>query len=414
MTETLNLPQIVSAARADEFAAAANSGASTLYVPSKVSFKGTVAASLATQAVITWGTKPAAAVLQTNLDVDAPRVSEALERNAPLLTAIHLARTVIDAAGNDITDRARALAEAATASSSDLPQLGTGVSVGTNRTVMAVDHIPDFEKPRGLYPHPALDEAARPFYAGYDRMDVSKLRGRAPLGHRALGVGPLNPEGFGDKYSATGRALGMLLFELVQNTDLHARRTARGHTLPKSVRLVQLRGYSQTRTTMSQTSDRNDLSNYYQRVPSVGGDDQLRFLTVSVLDSGPGLARTLLARENEFSPTPDKELEYFLRALRMTSRGRTREPMRGMGLRRVQRFLSALGGYARIRSGRFEVYRDFTRFPYLEGADDERFWYGGLQRPSESPMLAGTSFTLVIPLPPLASTDTLWEVAGDD
>ena len=106
-------------------------------------------------------------------------------------------------------------------------------------------------------------------------------------------------------------------------------------------------------------------------------------------------------------------MQYFLRALRMTSSGSTREPMRGLGLRRVQTFVSALGGYARVRSGRYEVHRDFVLHPYSRADDNERAWYDGLRQPAAVDQLVGTAVTLVLPIPPASTVEELWRAAAD-
>ncbi|TDN92222.1 hypothetical protein EV279_1740 [Microbacterium sp. BK668] len=391
-------------------------GSRPLFIPKHVSYKNALSVSLVTQSVITWGVHPADGGLVTDIDLDDSRAAQDLARNTPLLAAFALATSVQTLDGVDITERAKALSRfTLTEWAADIPQLAQGITVGTDRAVMAVDHEPSVIRPRGIYPRPHLDEESRPLYAGRPWKDALELRGRRPLGHRVLGISGQNPEGWGDNYSATGSALGMLLFELLQNTDIHARRTVYGNPLPRSVRLLHVRGFSQERSVLVRSDPADTtLMNFYANAPAVAGNERLRFLVISVLDSGPGLAATLLRRENYTAPTsPTHELEYFLRALRMTSSGSTREPMRGLGLRRVQTFLTALGGFARIRSGRFEVQRNFASAPYQGPESDDRKWWGGVGAPTAKEKLAGTAFTLLIPVPPSAAADVLWRAAAD-
>lgn len=417
MPNDISLPAKVSAARVAALTSAVSDGTRRLVLPARPTYSSPLSVSLVTQAVLTWGTHPAASTVATDLDLNDPRAEEVLARNSPLLAATQLATTIETREGVNVTERVRAIASAALDLSSDLPQAGTGASVGSDRTIIAVDHVPDRDRPRGIYPRGQLDEAARPFFAGKIGMDTRGFRGRLPLGHRALAVGGQLPNSWGEKYAGAGSALGMILFELLQNTDIHARNTVYGKPLPRSVRLAHIRGIGQTRDVLARSEPANHhLMRFYSQAQAADGAaarDWLRFIVVSVIDSGPGLARTLLRRENIVAPSPRQEMQYFLRALRMTSSGSTREPMRGLGLRRVQTFVSALGGYARVRSGRYEVHRDFVLHPYSRADDNERAWYDGLRQPAAVDQLVGTAVTLVLPIPPASTVEELWRAAAD-
>ncbi|MCT9819285.1 hypothetical protein N3K63_03185 [Microbacterium sp. W1N] len=409
----------MSAGRAREIIDELTAGGSpALSVPKSLSYVNALSVTSIAQAVITWGTHPATSTLITDLDLEDVDAARVLSRNAVLMTAIELADEIQRPDGADVTDRCKALAAFTLRHwSSDVPQIASGVEVGTDRTVMAVDHEPALRSPRGMYPRGDLDEQARPFFAGRAHADVHQMRGRHPFGHRVLGVSGQRPPNWADRYAATGHALGVVLFELFQNTDLHARLSVHGKLLPKSVRLMHARGFAQTRDVLSRSDpDNRGLMEYFARTSArESGGHTARFLSVSVLDSGPGMAGTLLRRQNITRPeSPQQELTYFLRALRMTSGGSTREPMRGLGLRRVQSLLSALGGFARIRSGRFEIQRDFVRHPF-DGPDErESMWWGNVAEPRPTQKVAGTAITLLLPIPPLADAATLWEVASDD
>lgn len=414
LSMTIRVPTSITAERAARLTAEVVDGTRQLRVPARVSFKSGLSVSQVTQAIITWGVRPTPGVLVTDLDVSDPHASRTLARNTPLLAAIQLADTVQDEQGVDITTPIRALSTHTLETvTNDIPQLAMGTAVGSDRVVMAVDHNPRLTRPRGMYPLGPIDESSRPLYAGRLETDATQSRGRLPLGHRALGVSGQKPESWGSNYSAAGAALGMLLFELIQNTDIHARTTVDGKALPRSIRLLHVRSVSQPRTVLSRSEPENRALSNYLLTAGEPHRAQQRLLVVSVLDSGPGLAATMLRRENILaSPSPAHELRYLLRALRMTSSGSTREPMRGLGLRRVHTFLTALGGYAKVRSGRYELERDFLRFPYQDTGDSERSWWGGVQAPSVKPQLAGAAFTLVIPIPPGATAEQLWEAAA--
>ena len=351
MPDIVHIPAKVSGSRVVELTEEI-SGDSTrrLSVPTVIKYASAMSVATLVQTVITWGVHAADNTLVSDLNLSAPGTPRLLSRNAALLTAIELASRIEATDGRDITAACKELAATALERiSSDIPQLASGVEVGSDRTVMAVDHEPALRYPRGIYPRGPLDEQARPFYTGRIRSDVSELRGRYPLGHRVLGISGQRPENWADRYSAAGGALGMVLFELMQNTDIHARTSMAGKPLVRSVRLMHVRGFAQSVDVLTRSDPANRaLMEFYARAHASNPSASTpRFLAVSVLDSGPGLARTLLRRENIVSPSsPAHELRYFLRALRMTSSGSTREPLRGLGLRRVQTVLNELVSYA--------------------------------------------------------------------
>lgn len=412
--EPIKVSAKMDAAHAATLLAEVVDGSRPLYVPKGIAFSDSLSVATVVQAVITWGTRPADGILATNFDPQAEGAGADLARNTPLLTAILFADSVLSRDGRDITAAARSLcAFALTEYAADIPPVAGGVRLGTDRAVIAADHVYQLARPRGIYPLRSLDESSRPLYAGAGRGDMLALRGRLPLGHRALGVSGQKPQSWGEKYSATGSAFGMLLFELLQNTDIHATRSVRGGPLRRSVRLLHLRGVSQKREAVLASATGNQhLINFYAKLP-VSSGGQVRFLVASVIDSGPGLARTLLRRENIMVPTShDQERRYFLRAFRMTAGIRTGDPMRGLGLQRAQVFLTALGGYARVRSGRFEVQRDFIRDPFHGRSESERSWWGGVSEPPVREQVTGTAITLIIPIPPEADPESLWEAAA--
>lgn len=418
MPDTIRIPARVSGRRVAELSAElARDGARRLFIPVSISFQDAMSVASLVQSVITWGVHPADNTLVCDVDTASVSGARLLARNAALLVAIELASRIEAPNGRDITVSCKALASRTLhESSNDVPQLATGVTVGTDRTMMAVDHDPALRFPRGIYPRGPLDEQARPFFTGRLRTDVSQLRGRHPLGHRVLGVSGQRPEGWADRYSATGSALGMVLFELLQNTDIHARTNIQGKPLARSVRLMHVRGYAQSVDVLTRSDpDNRPLMEFYARTRSANQPSGvMRFLAVSILDSGPGLARTLMRRENILSPeSPAHELTYFLRALRMTSSGSTREPLRGLGLRRVQALLSELGGFARIRSGRFNIQRDFLQHPFGGADERESMWWGGVAAPTPREKTAGTALTLLLPIPPRAEAERLWRAAED-
>lgn len=350
-------------------------------------------------------------VIRVYMDfADTDAAARSLNRNVVLLTAILYANSVITDKEVDVTAAARRAALRAMGTATNIPTQASGVEVGAERAVVAADHVYGFNAPFGLYHYPAegaeptLHDDAHELYAR-DGVDPEQ-REQWPLGWRVLGMSPVfetrkqnEVEGFDKRASELGDAL----FELMQNTDDHARTDASGYPLKVSVRGVHARALNGTRETRIASTSHRDLAEYFSALPDeeyLTGDpsSRLRLVAVTVFDSGPGLAaKNLYARGHRGDVTAKIELPAMLNTLRRSDAGHA-GGMRGLGLSRVQRYLTNVGGYAMVRSGRYRLTRDFLRLPFAGDEDVREHWFGGVQEPSPMPRVRGTAITMVIPV----------------
>jgi hypothetical protein len=310
---------------------------------------------------------------------------------------------------------------------SQLPQKADGQSLGTSRSIIAVDHVTEFAAPQELYrfgwragrKSALIDEqtAAQYVHENLSGEALERLHEvRLPLGLKILQMSQLTPHSLGHNVE-TGSHLGRILFELVQNTHLHARHEVDGRSLERSVRLVHVRSIHQTRQKMLiANSEDPNLASYLKSLPSdlpVGHpasaevakaeSDLLRFVVVSVLDSGPGIgAKEAWASGMRSEISASTETQYLLEALRKDSAGMGR-PMRGIGLKRVQELLSEIGGYARMQTGNITLSRNFIGSHYGVVQDQSQAWnlttLGATRQPMQNPLrVSGTLITMVIPV----------------
>ena len=154
----------------------------------------------------------------------------------------------------------------------------------------------------------------------------------------------------------TDSAFGHLLYETYRNTEDHAKYDIVGNHIQHSYRIMQASFTSGTKERLTEATDGiKPLQQYINRFQTTHGRSQLTFLSLSVLDSGPGFAQsfTLLPLgELEF----DHEMEVTLKCF--TSATRQNRPELGKGLQLVREYLRRRRGFLRLRTGRVSLYYD--------------------------------------------------------
>jgi hypothetical protein len=399
--KSLSVPQRLDKVGLDDLTAQLADGAGPLSMASTTVTTNPLAIPQALLAVISWSHMNREVVTKFPFD-NEEEAAKKLQRNTVLLTAILMADKVTGPGGADVTVDAYRAALAALKQADNIPASGSGESVGSERAVIAADHIPPLRAPRGLYLHtsdgPTIAHEAVEVYA---KKLIEIPRPVWPLGWRVMGMSPVGLR-HDDRFAYDAYDLGKALFELVQNTHDHARSNALDARYTHSVRGVHVRALTQKRARlMESAAQQRDLSEYFAAFPSGSKpstmSDQLRFVAVTVFDSGPGLAaRTLWKSGLRGNARPEQELRAMLDALRKHDSGDD-DGLRGLGLTNVQKYLTKVGGYGMIRSGRFRLTRDFRAHPYTKGEDNSNKWWGQLAKPSVLTKVRGTAFTMVVP-----------------
>ena len=190
--------------------------------------------------------------------------------------------------------------------------------------------------------------------------------------------------------------LGAILYELFHNTHLWARNEWDKAPLRKSIRAISVQGINcETEDSQIYLEDSKALLDYVSHPILVNGQRQ-KFIEVSVLDSGPGLASHWLSSDLDKITIPD---EYDAVLSCLTRRSTKRMPRRGgIGLDIVMQVLTQVKGFIRIRSGRLNLYRDMIRNPYDAGIPILYDWSSNSTELNQLPPVEGTLITMLVPL----------------
>jgi hypothetical protein len=192
--------------------------------------------------------------------------------------------------------------------------------------------------------------------------------------------------------------LGSVLWELIANADQHAVTDVKGNKYKKALRGTSIK--------LSRIS-RQDALGYSDREPELARfilkhflkSEVLDFLEISVIDSGPGLARRWLTAKKERPVESldelklDEELSATLDCFKkhMTSKPDSDES--GMGLHNALQALNKLKAYVRVRTGRLSLNQAFQgRSGIMEFEPSAR----GTEQ--ELAAAEGTVFTICIPV----------------
>ena len=204
---------------------------------------------------------------------------------------------------------------------------------------------------------------------------------------------PVSPDLYG--------AFGAIFHELFRNTHEHARHDRNGALLRRSLRgmIVNRRAWTREKVE-SVVKEAPPLREFTQSQISGGRDDYVRWLEVSVFDSGIGLAAHWM-RDQWSETTPvDQELAATEKCLQKWASA-SGQSHKGLGLHEVATMLTRLNGFMRIRSGCLSLYRDFNLNPVNEPITDfvKLFdWTTMTNSPTKMAPVAGTLFTLLIPI----------------
>lgn len=150
--------------------------------------------------------------------------------------------------------------------------------------------------------------------------------------------------------------LTSLFYELIENADRWGRRDLD----EKSVRTTILQVHTQANT------GRDTLAFQQRDCPSVQGflssfdnNTRLKFVEVSILDNGPGLAVRLSGKREQSAA----KQYYDVMKCFMRWSGSGFKENEGQGLYRVIRILNTIGGFMHLRTQNLHLFRDFRNNP---------------------------------------------------
>ncbi|KRE14243.1 hypothetical protein ASE66_12645 [Bosea sp. Root483D1] len=251
-----------------------------------------------------------------------------------------------------------------------------------------------------------VDHSTRPdIKALYSPTDPPEVRSATEfqdlLENALVAVAPRH----GPKKAILGEQLGSALHELFDNSHAHARTDLSGRRYLRSVRCVNV---AERSIPFGKISDGSlgaaDLQGYLTRVADVSKSEQhARFLEISVVDSGPGMAARMASTDldDELDIRQEAELVQACFRIGITSRQRRNY---GHGLPRVLSVVREHGGLIRLRTGRLSLYRAFAPFKVdvQKGGAEENcpLLDSFSQSETYTPLgrAAGTAVSLLIPV----------------
>lgn len=199
----------------------------------------------------------------------------------------------------------------------------------------------------------------------------------------------------------TTDSLGRIFNELFLNTHEHGSRDIRhSDWLKPGVRIIYTNGINLSVSAAESSIDQDPALKKY----IAHGDGRVRYVEISIVDSGLGYCKRWLADREDVNDFPSKiseEYKIFKKCFKFRQSSRE-EDSKGNGLPIVMDRLTALKGFMRVRSGRLALYRDFVSSPYHN--DDECDFYdwdcrelAGNKLTAKSEV-EGVAITLLVPL----------------
>lgn len=334
------------------------------------------------QALATWANMPGPAEIRTYAENQGDDQVEKLVRRLYGLSAFALADRIAAFDGDDMTDQARATALQRIRR---LAKEDISGSRGPQVEIVCADHLA-MSHPASLY---TVDEDG--FAKVKDLPAFMRLVDDAIIG-RFIGRGyrrnlPRNFE----------RTLAIALYELIRNTDEHARMDDRGNTRRKSIRGLQGKKHLLKPEHLAEmTAASPPLNAYCQRLlPARAENSHVQLIELSVFDTGPGLASSLTGVPLAQLPIEDERRAVRQCFAKNISRKHTSSS--GLGLPNIAKSLTEAGGFMRLRTGRCALYSDFIDDPVSQFGDLPylRDWFEG---DGVAAPVAGTLFTLIFPL----------------
>ncbi|MFP3924466.1 ATP-binding protein [Pseudomonas sp. W5-36] len=193
-------------------------------------------------------------------------------------------------------------------------------------------------------------------------------------------------------------SLGSVIYELISNADQHATTDLIGTKYKKGLRGLTIKSVKVQR---SQLKDKfSGRASIFERfiANNMTGGDTLDLLEVSVIDSGPGMARRWLSHKygriiDDLSAiTIEEELAATMECFEkhVTSKD---DEVSGMGLHRATKAMNDLRAFVRLRTGRLSLQQTFSGKPQTAKFAPKPWKADGTLSAVE-----GTVFTICIPV----------------
>ncbi|WP_341364702.1 hypothetical protein P8T57_04340 [Thalassospira sp. SN3W] len=200
--------------------------------------------------------------------------------------------------------------------------------------------------------------------------------------------------------------ISTFVYEAFLNTHDHARYDVSGHELQRSVRGVVFKYHDVLKENIvSESNKYPSLREYFSGWQLRPGEENLKFLEISVFDSGPGIVQTLLAKNKNITKqeAEEKSLSDQYPIIKKSFQvGQTSKvnPARGNGLPLIIGAIKSFGGAFMLRTGVFNLVNCFKIADDSDITEDDIRLEDYKEKGSLSrvPSACGTVISALIPL----------------
>jgi hypothetical protein len=216
-------------------------------------------------------------------------------------------------------------------------------------------------------------------------------------------IGTFNVQVFRNSIKDNLSAFDGIIHELFYNTHEHARTNEDGHNLYPNIRALYLKFHKkQPLKYIEQYRNSPSIVEYFQSDFQMNKSDELYFVEISVVDSGPGFAKRFL-NVSEYNFSIEDEVEVIKKCLyrHNTSAKGLASETKGVGLDRVLQTLDRKG-FIRIKSGRVDICRNMVSNNYEHPLNPEEIvvkdWKNNNADFIEHPAAQGSLISILYPL----------------
>lgn len=200
--------------------------------------------------------------------------------------------------------------------------------------------------------------------------------------------------------------ISTFVYEAFLNTHDHARCDVTGHELQRSMRGIIFKYHDILKENIvSESNKYPSLKEYFSGWQLRSGEKNLKFLEISVFDSGPGIVQTLLAKNKNITKqeVEEKSLSEQYPIIKQSFQvGQTSKvnPARGNGLPLIIGAIKSFGGAFMLRTGVFNLVNCFRIADDSEITKDDIRLEDYKEKGSLSrvPSACGTVISALIPL----------------
>jgi len=218
-------------------------------------------------------------------------------------------------------------------------------------------------------------------------------------------VGSFNNSVFRNNISKDLDSITAIIHELFSNTHEHAKTDMDGNYLYPNIRAIQLKFHKKNlETYKKEYKNFKGFENYFYTDFSLGPQNELYLLEISIIDSGPGLVKRYTGLKNISELSSLEEVNYVKECLyrHNTSSDISISDTKGIGLDRVLQTLNNKG-LVRIKTGRIDVVRDVKTITYRHHKDASQIeLYDSFSNQNSNfetyPEVSGTLISIFYPL----------------